>query len=193
MSHLSEEMLNRYLDHELSAAQRGEAENHLAGCAVCRAELKELKSIFDNLAEWSPAPLPFDISQRVMAQLEPVPAKAARFRPLVWVGLAVQVLLTGLIGVWVYPWVGGLGLPVPGSLDFSPVWQTLTSLGNWLDALPGLLPAAADFLPSFTSANIGLAGWVSVVVILGLGWLILNRLLLKGFSQNGNTAKEMAE
>lgn len=188
MNHLSEEILNLYLDMELPPGQRTWVESHLAGCTFCRAALKELETVFDSLAEWTPAPLPFDISQQVMSRLELTPGKPRPNRSLAWTGLAFQALLSIFLGVLVYPWIAGWGLVGLGlgGLDFTPLWQTLGGLGNWLGALPDVLSAAEDLLPSFSPGNIGPAGWAGPVLALGLGWLVLNRLLLKGLSQAPN-------
>jgi len=48
--HLDETLLNDYLDGTLDAAARGEVDQHLAGCAECRALVDDLRSIHATAA-----------------------------------------------------------------------------------------------------------------------------------------------
>jgi anti-sigma factor RsiW len=59
-------LLSAHLDGELAAAEESLLNEHLAGCAVCRAELAELRRVAEGLA----------------ARTEPDPFFVARFRAL---------------------------------------------------------------------------------------------------------------
>jgi hypothetical protein len=68
MTHLSETLLQAYLDEEITPAVTEEVERHLASCAICRASAEELTQLTARLsevvrqvdlaepAEWSAAP-----------------------------------------------------------------------------------------------------------------------------------------
>jgi hypothetical protein len=49
MTHLSEDTLRTYLDHELAEAEHAQVQNHLAACAGCRAELSALETRARNV------------------------------------------------------------------------------------------------------------------------------------------------
>jgi hypothetical protein len=129
--------LSDYLDDEdMTAADRGDIENHLAACAQCRATLDELRAV-TRLAASLPDSAPADdLWPALSDRLDPAPQvvpftkiQARRFSftlpQLVAAGLALMVLSGGLV------WVSRLGdsrtsLPAivanvePGDADSQP-------------------------------------------------------------------------
>ncbi len=74
---LSIELLNAYLDNELSQTERSRVEEHLKVCAQCRAELEELK-FGDEMVRQRPVAEPSNkfllgFENRIVAQLRPRP------------------------------------------------------------------------------------------------------------------------
>ncbi len=51
-THWREEELIPYLDGRLSATERARLDQHLAGCAPCRAQLEESRALMGVLEEW---------------------------------------------------------------------------------------------------------------------------------------------
>src|SRR5512136_2846816 len=52
---LDKESLVAYLYDEGDEAERQHAEDHLAGCASCAREVRDLRSVRTTLREWEPA------------------------------------------------------------------------------------------------------------------------------------------
>jgi hypothetical protein len=108
MTHLSDDILRPYLDHELADAERTRAERHLAECADCREALRLLSAsaaeVQARLAVLSPAPSEMPRpAQAAFAQfnrkekttmLQSLQSK--RLRP-VWAGLTIVVVLAVLL------------------------------------------------------------------------------------------------
>jgi len=59
MKHMTETQLNEYLDGALEASQQALMQVHLSDCAVCRARLVSLQTVFEALAA-----LPEETSER---------------------------------------------------------------------------------------------------------------------------------
>lgn len=126
-----ERQLGRYIDKELSAAERVEVEAHLESCSSCRAEWVELRELAGAIANPASVRVPASLWQNIERRLgeteAPVPpAKPAphfRFRTTPWAIAASIVLAVGL---------GMFGL---SSLDSSAQAATV-DFGALLDALP---------------------------------------------------------
>lgn len=83
--HVGHEELMRYMDDELSPAERERIEAHLAGCTECGRELAIFRGLQDRMAELSFAPLAEGASvwDRVNRRIA---------RPLGWAFLIVGVV-----------------------------------------------------------------------------------------------------
>ena len=100
--HWREEELIPYLDGRLSAAERARLDEHLAGCASCRAQFEETRALMGVLEEWKavePSPT-FDAALRTRLEqeksrragwfaLRPAYAAAALLALLVVIGLSL--------------------------------------------------------------------------------------------------------
>lgn len=79
-------MLSLYLDEELEARQKAALDEHLSGCAKCRAALDDLRLIVSEAKELASAPLTSDlwpaIEHRVLAQPAVASPREARPTPL---------------------------------------------------------------------------------------------------------------
>src|SRR3990170_2503442 len=87
-SHLDEEQIHLFLDGMLGAAAREKAENHLAMCARCRAELTRWHELFVALDILAPARTTSDILAG--AVLGRASLTVARDRRQLWSWLAAQ-------------------------------------------------------------------------------------------------------
>lgn len=128
---LIERQLGRYVDKELSAAERNEVEGHLGLCSSCRAELEELRELVDGVARPASVRVPKSLwanierrlDQMERAASQPRPVRRPRLRRAPWTIAAGLVLAAGL---------GMLGL---SSLDTTAHASTV-DFGVLLDALP---------------------------------------------------------
>ncbi|WP_157729345.1 zf-HC2 domain-containing protein [Tumebacillus algifaecis] len=97
----SEELLHRYLDEEMSVAERTEFEDHLITCDQCRPKLQGLGTAIQSLErlEWGKAPAGF--TEDVMAKLAHVapPRRNWRVPIMKYSGLAAAILLVFGLGV----------------------------------------------------------------------------------------------
>lgn len=94
-------LLNAYLDGELHGWRLLQVQNHLASCASCRQELKELRLVTD-LLHAAPAPA-FTPADRFVANLilnlprRPLKAQLQRGPTLAW-----WLAPIGLLGLWFF-------------------------------------------------------------------------------------------
>jgi len=100
MGHLSEELLNEYLDSALDESSRRQVASHLAQCAECRARLEEWQEVFSGLASLPEIPLDRDLTPRVLARLPGRPASRCWWLVLGLQGAVVLATLLWLIAQW---------------------------------------------------------------------------------------------
>jgi anti-sigma factor RsiW len=171
-----EDSIYRYLDGELSAAERSEFEAHLVGCPTCREALARAQGLFVLLNGLSAAPVPAGFASGVMAGLP----SAVQPRGVTWL-LAGQLVASVLCLV----------------LSFRTLATWYEQLARWL--APGWLSErAAEASAWLENTWLGLRpelsleghlGWAHgwglawpqaalVVVALVGAWILGNRLLL---------------
>jgi len=126
-----ERQLGRYVDEELSAAERDQVEAHLEFCSSCRSELAELRDLVNGIARPEPVSVPDALWGRIEARLDPAmahvsqvgPMRRWRWRNARWAIAAGLLLAVG---------VGMFGL---SSLE-STAHASTVDFGVLLDALP---------------------------------------------------------
>jgi len=126
-----ERQLGRYVDKELSTAERDEVEAHLESCSSCQTELAELRELVAGIANAKAAPVPDSLWPRIERRLHrpempsapSPPLVRLRMRTMPWAIAAGVVLAVG---------VGMFGL---SSLDTTAKASTV-DFGVLLDALP---------------------------------------------------------
>jgi anti-sigma factor RsiW len=94
--------LIEYLDGPAKPAQRHIVEDHLAGCAVCRARAEEFRmlwGVLDDLPAITPSPA-FDASLRARIAAEPVPHSFWNWLPSPRLAFATAALIA--MSVWMY-------------------------------------------------------------------------------------------
>lgn len=167
MKHLTDELLNEYLDHE--AEDPAGIEEHLASCAECTSRLAEFKSLFAELASLPEA----SITRPVVIPL----AKAyALPRWLTWTA-AVQSAIA----------LAAIIIAVPFLADLLPKIDTrvlvdlaVEAQSQWTGLLDLLSQVQIPSMPEipfaeFSSLMTALAG-VSVLWLLGNGLLLKNQM-----------------
>jgi len=167
MNHLTDELLNEYLDNEI--ADRAMIESHLAACPDCAARLSSLESLFAELES-----LPEVTLTRPLAS--PFIKTYSLPRWLTWTAaLQSAIALTAVI------------IAVPFAINLLPVIEPSSLLvfisgiqSQWTAALDVLsqvrIPVVPEIHPAeFSSLMIALAG-VSILWLLGNGVLLKNQL-----------------
>ena len=125
MSHLGRS-LTALVDGELSAAERDRVHAHLARCATCRAEAKELRELKRRMRGLADLAAGDELTQRLIAirgpggpgPLRGRPRRARRHR-VGYVALGVASCVVTGLGVTAFS-VGG-GQPAPGPRVTPPV------------------------------------------------------------------------
>lgn len=118
--------LSEYLDGELTAAERGTLDAHLAACDRCRQDLEELRAVTARARALPDSPPDADLWPGVAARIGPRQARQFSFTlpQLVAAGLALMVLSGATV------WVARLG---GDRTDFPPVVATDVVPANFAD------------------------------------------------------------
>lgn len=88
-------MVQQYFDHQLTQLERAHFEEHVNGCAACRAEMEAYRNVFSVLEELDREDVPAHFDDAVIARVTAVRrarfarSKASRLR---WVGIGSQPL-----------------------------------------------------------------------------------------------------
>jgi hypothetical protein len=169
MNHLSEDLLNEFLDDELTEESRTAVEAHVAECAECRARVDELRNLFVELKQLSdelPSHNLFTLT------LTPLPRRGlslwARLVLAVQAGLALGILIAIFRSVWTY---------VIGIVNGLHPWE-------WLSGpIPVKMPVIELSLPKLTAFKMPIPLpilIVMLVIVLAFWWLGHIRLLRNG-------------
>ncbi len=126
-----ERQLGRYVDEELSAAERSQVEAHLDFCSSCRTELQELRELVGQIARPMSVSVPDSLWGRIERRLDPSPLAGLQPRPMRrWRLLRARWAIAAGVLLAV-----GLGLFGLSSLE-STAHASTVDFGMLLDALP---------------------------------------------------------
>jgi len=171
-----EETVHRYLDGDLSPAERTAFADHLQTCPACRELLDQIQVVFDALAAWQTAAPPSGIPNQVMARL---PA-SRRKRVDLWSPILAGQLLVGLtVLVLVWSRLQARWLSLAQQLELLPALPNLLIFPHLtVPTLP--LPESWPALPILPRPEFLLTPETALllVVIILLAWLAGNVLLL---------------
>jgi hypothetical protein len=170
--HLTDQELNKYLDHE--STDRVAIEAHLASCGECAARLSDLQALFAELDSLPEVTLSTNFAARFTPRPSLVP-QLPRWLTLTATLQAAAALVGLIIAI---PFIS-IMLPKVAAPSFTTlIFELQTIWASWLDTLSSL------HFPTFRPANlppleistllIALAG-VSVLWIFGNGLLLRNR------------------
>ncbi len=129
--HRFQARLGLYWDDEVSPDERREVGEHLDACAVCSAELDEIRSIARDLAAPADVAVPGALWSAIEHRLDRKPVRIAREGSIQFfrtpVAKAAAVMFAAGLGLWAFGWLDGGATRVTASqVDF----------GVLLDALP---------------------------------------------------------
>lgn len=161
MGHLGDEVIDEYLDGELTPEGRAALEAHLAECAGCRGALAEARALYAAFTAVPVEPLAVDLAPRVLRRIEP--GVRARQRWLVAGMLAAQGLVALVLALWLAPLLVARYLP-------EAKWTGVewSAVGGWLPSGGGALGV------------LGPLQWALVVVGMAVVCLVGNWLIVVG-------------
>ncbi len=114
ITHITDDLLNEYLDQELDQIQRAEVESHLNICSECTAQANQLRALFNEIESLPDAKLERDLSKVIVAAAN----RRVAFAPLLWLIFAAQAVAA----VVVFAVVGSLVTPlIQQTLDVNAI------------------------------------------------------------------------
>ena len=165
MNHLSESLLNEFVDNELTQETRVAVEAHVAECPECRVRVDELRGLFMELKQLADEVPARDLSTLALTSR---PGLWLRLVLAVQAGLALGVLIT----IFRYTWgfiatlLGGLHV---GEGLSRPILLALPAVQLSLPKLPAYEPLIP--LPILV---------VILVIVVAFWWIGNIRLLRNG-------------
>jgi hypothetical protein len=176
MNHLSDELLNEYLDKALEAHSRTRADLHLSSCADCAERLAALRALFAEIESLPEAALSRDLAGPVIQRLSSRNVLPSWLR--LTVGLQTAAALIALLVAapfvieFASTWLPTLQPPSLGEV-FIPFQSQWTS---WLDILSQFQLPSPPELPMFDVSSL-----VVTLTLAGVStlWLVGNGLLLR--------------
>lgn len=197
MTHISDNLLNEYLDGALETAVYEQVSAHLAGCEACRVRLAKGQQLFAALDSVPEVPLMVDLSRQVMNRLtaELKPRPLPRWMSQV---VAIQMVTALALFVWLWPVMGSAMETaeslLPQSADqmlpsvslsqlLDPLSSTPDLLSDWGQTLEQTLSqifspgSSLPILEGFLIIGLALVFWLA-----GSGLLLRQSLLLQNKS-----------
>ena len=143
------QQISAYHDGELDAVRRAQMDAHLAQCADCAAQLRELRSMSQLFTD-SPAPRLSQISlRRVHKRVEAEMDERLLWTARVLSGIAAAVLIVG--SIWLVR-VGGARQVAMSQVSSTPPWAGIpASTDAELTSVAANTPAAQWYLAENSS------------------------------------------
>jgi len=145
--HLSDDVLNEYLDGALGADQRGAAGTHLAGCPACAARLAELRSLYVRLESMPDAPLARDLAPAVVRAVRQASSGhrlpvTSRRGGAFWLFFSLQVMAALALLAFAWPYLSAWWADAP----WPDQWSWIADAGPAAARLKDLLARAPELL-----------------------------------------------
>lgn len=174
MNHLSDELLNEYLDKALS--DRASIETHLTECTDCAARLTALQALFTEIESLPDAALTRDLREAVMRRVRGTSLGPRWFT----LTLGLQAALALIVSLVAAPFVIAFAsssmpaLPIPSFTEIFVQLQSQWIL--WLDMLSQIqFPA----LPEIPVVEVSSLYFLIALAGASMFWLVGNGLLLR--------------
>lgn len=172
MIHIDEFVLNEYADEALPTAEAEAVAWHLAVCPACQARLAALQTLFATLENVAEVPITADLSQKILAEIEPQSWWWAR-----WV-IAAQVITAVLLAMLLWPATETWFTPSASLADEVTAWWAQLSL-YWDEVWVGATAVWEQGQTATPSLNLPTEQWLWLMGLALLVWLVGNGLLLK--------------
>jgi len=174
MTHLSDEILNEYLDDAFS--DRISAEKHLAECADCAARLAALQALFTQLDSLPEMTLSRDLAAPVMRRV-----RGSGFLPR-WLTLTMvlQAALALIVTMVAAPFVIEFASASMPALEAPSLTETIVEVQlQWMAWLDALSQFEVPSVPTIPAADISSLSFLFVLAAVSILWLVGNGLLLR--------------
>jgi hypothetical protein len=174
MNHLTDELLNEYLDREL--ADRAQVDDHIAVCADCAARLAALQALFTELDSLPEVALTKSLAARFLPD-PGLPALLPRSLRLTVILQAVAAIVAMIVAA---PFVTDFLSPYFTELRWPSFAETLVQIQiqwtTWLAALSRIQLPTMPEIPVVELSSI-----VIMLILAGVSmlWLVGNGLLLR--------------
>ena len=182
MKHLTDELLNEYLDHELP--DRASVEEHLAVCADCAARLAALQTLFTELESLPEAMLSKSLAARFTRDASTSLSTSLSLRAVLPHSLRLTVILQAVAAVvalvFAAPFVTEFVAPYFATLQLPSFTEVLIQIQTqwitWLDTLSQLQLPTLPEIPVVEFSSL-----VIMLILAGAStlWLVGNGLLLR--------------
>lgn len=174
MNHLTDELLNEYLDNELT--DHALVEQHLSTCADCAARLADLQALFTELDSLPELELSHPIASRLTlpSNLPAALPRSLRLAVTLQTALAVIAIIIAapFVKELVSPYLVTLQMPSFTEIFF----QAQSQWTMWLDIVSTIHFPALPNIPIVEVPSLYIAVILAGVCML---WLIGNGLLLR--------------
>ena len=174
MNHLSDELLNEYLDNAL--ADRAQAEKHLAECAECTARLAALQALFAEIESLPEVTLSRDLAAAVTRRVRGYSAMPR------WLTLTVglQAALALIAAVVAAPFVIEFSSSSLPALQTPSLAETVVQLqSQWIAGLDTLSQIRLPAMPAIPVIEVSSLYFLLALAGASMFWLVGNGLLLR--------------
>ena len=176
MNHLTDELLNEYLDNELAPAGRAQAEEHLAECADCAARLSALEALFKEIESLPELELTHSLAARLSlpSNLPAVLPRSLRLTVTLQAAIAIVAIIFAapFVMQFLSPYLVAVQLP-----SFTEILiQAQSQWAIWLDTLSQFRLPTLPEIPVVEMSSLVITLTLAGVSML---WLIGNGLLLR--------------
>jgi Putative zinc-finger len=196
-------LLNAYLDGELHGRRLREFETHLASCATCQIELRELRTV-SELLQADPAPEATPVERFVSQMTLRLPRRSQHDQQPRPSSLAWWLVPAGLLGAWFFVQTVFTLTDVvtaanlTGLLGGASVWLGNGQESFWLNTATNLFGGQFIVQPTLSLLNnVSVFGfnvisgflWQAAIVLLYWAWLCvwwIRRNPLPGKMQNAS-------
>jgi hypothetical protein len=174
MNHLSDELLNEYLDNAM--ADREQVENHLTHCADCAARLTALQMLFTEIGSLPEETFSSELAAAVMLRV-----RGSRTLPR-WLTLTMGLQAAGALIALIIaaPFVIEFASAFIPVLQTPSLTDTLIQLGSewtlWLDTLSQFEIPVMPEIPLFEVSSLY---FLLTLAGASMFWLVGNGLLLR--------------
>lgn len=181
MDHVSEEMLNEYLDDALTQSQKNVIEDHLRTCEECSIRLNELRALFNEIESLSDVKLERDLSKGVAAAAN----RRVTFAPLLWLIFAAQAVAA----VVAFAVAGSLVTPliqqtVDANVIITQSAETLTmEWANWVSESQFALEQTLQTLTQPLPLEVPMLMIALLIAAVSLLWITGNGLLITSLAR----------
>lgn len=177
--HVSNEILELYLDQELGANELSAVGDHLEECALCQARLFELTTLFQAIESVPDSSLDRNLSPVVLSLLQSQKSmpKSLRILALAEVLIAISIVLL----IWpLKNSFSQLAAAIRAVEIFSldNLIFTFSELGDILSRFLQQVPVGIDLPPLLSSLVLPSFAWMAIILCGALVCLGMNGLLL---------------